>query len=74
MQAKITNIGNYNMTLTDDHKLGELQNINNATAGTVTIFNKAVEPRTATAVDQALDGITKYNGKITFTGNHTIDN
>ena len=58
----------FSVTLSGDHSVGDLKSINNATDGSITVGNSALD-LTGSAADiaAALDGITGYTGNITLT-------
>ncbi|MGE4125365.1 MAG: hypothetical protein AB7E59_08905, partial [Pusillimonas sp.] len=61
------------VSLTTSHTLFQLKSINDATTGTITLFDKTVAlSGTAQDVAAALDGITGYTGSITLTDNGSL--
>ena len=66
-------VTNKALTLTTDHSLVELKDINNATTGAITLASKAVVlSGSAGDVVIALDGFTDYTGNVTVTANASI--
>lgn len=69
----ITLASNFETALTSDHTLAQLAAINNATSGTITLSNYAIDLSGAAAdVAAALDGITTYTGNVTLTTAATV--
>ena len=65
--------GNKPVSISDDHTLAQLRAINNATTGTVTLFNKGIALNgPAAAVSEGLTGFADYEGSVTLTDNHTL--
>ena len=56
-----------------DHSVGDLKSINDATDGSITVGNSALDlTGSAADVADALDGITNYSGNVVLTSAHSL--